>query len=515
MADEQPGDVRTNEDLTQATAAGLRWITYARLGIEVLLLISMVVLARLIPPAAFGIVAVVTIVLELTLTLPMEGISSALVQRRSIGREHLQGGLALGLVGGTVLAALTVLISLTLVESLYGTETAHLMALVAPCFILGAINAIPLAVLRRKLAFRTIGIIVIVSTLTRTAVMIALAVAGLDAAALILGTMVSLVVGLALTLWFAPIPPPRWDTRAIKDLLPYSGPASLASLSWTGFRNGDYAIIAAQLGPTQAGLYWRGYQLAVEYQRKISIVMTEMAFPVLSRTAGEDEMLALRRRMVQLLTVVLFPLLVLLVLLAPVIVPWLFGPEWEAAVLPAQILAAGGAATLVIDAAGSGLAASGRTKAMLGYGVGHFVVYAGAVFIVADRGLAAVAIAASVVHTIFLFVAYQVLVGGRGGRALAALWGDVAAATTACIGLAAVGVPIELGLANAGAPVLVHIALVGAGGGLAYLAILRLLFPASWRDLMAALRRLMPSAGLQLLARLPRPLTPRRSGGAA
>ena len=44
----------------------------------------MVVLARLIPPAAFGMFAVVLIVQELALTLPMEGIGGALVQRRGI-----------------------------------------------------------------------------------------------------------------------------------------------------------------------------------------------------------------------------------------------------------------------------------------------------------------------------------------------------------------------------------------------------------------------------------------------
>ena len=57
----------------------------------------MVVLARLIPPAAFGIFAVIVIVQELAVTMPMEGVGGALVQRKSITRDHLQGGLALSL----------------------------------------------------------------------------------------------------------------------------------------------------------------------------------------------------------------------------------------------------------------------------------------------------------------------------------------------------------------------------------------------------------------------------------
>ena len=116
---------------------------------------------------------------------------------------------------------------------------------------------------------------------------------------------------------FAPPPLPRWRGAAIRDLLHYGGPAAFACFAWAGFRNGDYAIVGARLGAAQAGFYWRGFQLAVEYQGKVSAVMTQMAFPVLARTADADAMFALRRRMVRLLTVVVFPALVLLVLLAP------------------------------------------------------------------------------------------------------------------------------------------------------------------------------------------------------
>jgi O-antigen/teichoic acid export membrane protein len=320
---------------------------------------------------------------------------------------------------------------------------------------------------------------------------------------------VSTVVGAALAWMFAPVPLPRWNRDAVRDLLPYGGPATLACIAWTGFRNGDYAIIGARLGPAQAGFYWRAYQLAVEYQRKISSIMSQMAFPVLARTAGAAEMLALRRRMVQVLTTVLFPLLVLLALLAPTVIPWLFGSTWEPAVLPTQILALGGASTLVIDAVGPALMAAGRAKALLGYGVGHFVVYAGAVIAVSSRGLTAVAIAATVVHTIFLVIAYQVMIGGHLGRALRFLWHDVAAATVCCLALAAAGVAVQWAARGAELPAPLHIAAVALAGALAYLVALRAAFPSAWGDVLAVARRVVPARALLLRERLPRPLIAR------
>jgi len=315
-----------------------------------------------------------------------------------------------------------------------------------------------------------------------------------------------MAVALCLALAFAPVPLPAWRPRAMRELLPYGGPAALATISWTGFRNGDYAIIGSVLGPAQAGFYWRSYQLAVEYQGKVANAVAQVAFPVLARTEGTEALLALRRRMVQLLAVLVFPLLALLVLLAPDVIPWLFGPAWEPAVLPTQILVAGGAATLAINTCGSALMAAGRARALLGYGVAHFVVYAGSVLAVAHLGIAAVAIAGSVVHGLFLLVAYFVLLRGRDENPVRVLWRDLAPAIVACAALVAVAAPVGWGLAGLELPLLPRMAGVGLAGIAAYLLALRLLYPASSRDLTAAIRRLLPerlSLGRRFAAAVP------------
>jgi O-antigen/teichoic acid export membrane protein len=492
MPEAPTDDTRSNEELAQAAGSGLRWIAHARIAIEIALFGSMVVLARLIPPAEFGIFAVAVIVQELALTMPMEGIGSAIVQRKTIVREHLQGGMVLSLAVGAVLTAITLLLCVVVVAPVFGERTSHLVMLATPWYLLGAIYSVPVAILRRRLDFARLSLVELGLNVSRGVFSIAFALSGLDAEALVLGSMAGMATAVVLAFWFAPPPLPRWRPKEMRELLPYGGPAALACIAWTGFRNGDYAIIGAKLGTAQAGFYWRAYQLAVEYQRKISVMMTQMAFPVLARTEGAEQMHALRRRMVQLTTVVLFPLLVGLALVAPTVVPWAFGPEWEPAVLPTQILALGGAAVLVTDAIGSALMAAGRSRALLGYGVAHFGVYAGVVLVVASHGLAAVATAAAVVHTIFLVIAYRVLLGGSTLRALRELWLDVAPASVGCLALVAAAGPAEWALASLDAPVLVHLAGVGAAGGIAYLLALRAWFPASFGDLVSALRRVVP-----------------------
>lgn len=486
-------DVRTTAELREASTSGLRWVSVARVLGELLMLGSMVVLARLIPPSAFGMFAIAVIVQELATTIPSEGVGTALVQRTSAGRAHLQAGLAIALVMGAALAALTLVLAATVVRPVFGEQTATLVAVSTSFFLFGAVTAPPIAVLRRKLDFRRLSLLDVTNTIVRSTTSIVLAaVVGLDASALVLGALAGVAAMAALAWIFAPVPLPRWRRAAARDLLGYGGPASFACVCWAGFRNGDYAIVGARLGAASAGIYWRGFQLAVEYQRKISTVMTQVALPVLARTAGADELFALRRRMVRILTITVFPLLLGLVLLAPVVVPWIFGPAWEPAVLPTQLLAGAGAATVVIDAVGTVFMATGRSRALLGFGIAHFAVYIAVVLVASTWGVTGVAIAASGVHLVFVVVAYAMLLHRRPERPLRLLWEDVSAATVSCLAMAAAALPVALALRGAGAPPVAQVALVGVVGAAAYLATMRVCFTDAWSDLAALVRRVLP-----------------------
>jgi PST family polysaccharide transporter/lipopolysaccharide exporter len=279
----------------------------------------------------------------------------------------------------------------------------------------------------------------------------------------------------------------------------------MAAVSWVGFNNVDYAIIGGRLGAIQTGYYFRAYTLAVEYQSKISLVMTQVGFPVLSRTRDASDLVRFSHQMVRLLTILLFPILVLLAVAAPVVVPFLFGTRWGPAVVPVQILALGGAATLVINAVGTVLMATGRARALLGYGTAHFVVYGVTAFLVVPFGITAVAIDAAVVHSLFLVVAYWVMLRDERGHFLARLWSDIAPATVSCLGLVAVALPLSLGLTALGLPSALWLLALGVLSVPPYLLTLRVIFPEAWRTQRGVLARVLP---LDRIAAL----RPRRGG---
>jgi lipopolysaccharide exporter len=491
-------DSRTNEELAAATIGGLRWVTAVRLASEVLLLVSMVVLAHLIPPKAFGMFAVVVLVQEIAINLPDAGIAGALVQRSEIGRRHLQAGLAVSLAIGATLTLIALAITVGVVRPLFGSGTAWLMVAMLPLFPIGAALAIPTAVLRRRLDFRALSLLEMVQTFMRSVGSLVLAVGfGLDASALAGGVVMAAAAALVLAWWAAPVPFPRWHREEVRDLLGYGGPASLSVIAWSAFRNCDYAIVAARLGTTQAGFYWRGFQLAVEYQRKVTSVMSYFGFPVLARTTGMDELLALRQRMVRLTTITLFPLFVTLTLLAPVVIPFLLGDEWKPAVVATQILTAAGAATVLTDNVGAALSAAGRAKTVLSFGVSHFVVYAIAVVFASRWGITGVAVAAGSVHSAFLVYSYWLLLQGRPENAVVVLWEDIAPAAVASVVMVSACLPLNMVLANADAEALLHIAAVCAVAAVVYLTTLRIAYPAVSNDLLTVIGRVFPTSAIR------------------
>lgn len=493
---------RSADELTAAAAGGLRWTSMARAGTECLLFGVMIVLARIIPPAGFGAFAVALIVGQLAIGIPAEGIGSALVQRERVSGEHLRSGVALTLIVAVVMAAFTWLLSYVAVAPLCGAEPAAMVRLACPLFLAASLGTVPTAVLRRRLDFRRLAIMEIAGSVARAGVSLALAVfAGFGGSALVLGWVAGTAVASAIALASVPLSLPRLRSAPSRDIANYGMPASLAAIAWSGFANGDYLVIAARLGNAAAGQYWRAYTLAVGYQTKISVVMYTIAFPVLSRTANDEDLFALRSRMVRLLTVVLFPLLAGLAITAPLVVPWVFGPNWGPAIVPTQLLCAGGASSLVIDAVGAALMATGRPRALLGYGIGHFVVYVGSVVVVSPLGITAVALDAAVVHGLFLIVAYAVLLRGKPVDPLRSLWHDIAPASIACVALAAAAVPVNALAYAANLDRPLHFLAVASVAAVAYLLALRTGFTQSWADLGALMRRIVPADGLLRRAR--------------
>jgi PST family polysaccharide transporter len=459
--------------------------------IEAANLLAVAILARLVNPAEFGRYTIALIVLLLA-GVPAQAVQYPIVQRDQIDRDHLKTGATLTIVMGLAMCVLCFAASYTVVTTVFGARTAVLVRLMTPALFINSVNTVQLAIITRRLEFRRLNLLDMAITLVGAAVAIPLAAIGLGGEAMVVGVLAGSTAGLILiSCWVLP-PIPNFRLRAARDLLHSGIPAASNMASLVGFQNCDYVIVGARLGALQAGYYFRAYTLGVAYQTKVSKVFYTLGFPVLSRVSNEDEVYHLRQRMVHTLTLILFPLLTALAIVAPRFVTWFYGPAWGPVVVPVQILTIGGAAMLVAQAVTVTMLATGRARAVMLWGWAHFLAYGGAVFVVARFGLPAVAIAAVVVHMTFLAISYLVLVRGGVRHAFKTLAGDTLPAAASSVGLLAVALPISVFVSTLGIPVLPYLLIIAVAGGAGYFLSLRLWFPNELRHLGRLAGRLLP-----------------------
>ena len=491
-----------------AISTGLRWTMIARPVIETANLLGVVVLARLVSPADFGRYSIALIAFVLA-TVPTQAVHYSIVQRKEVEPHHLQTGQTITIVIGLAICALCVAASYTVVPALFGGPTAPLVRLMVPACFINSVNTVQYAMLARRLEFRRLSLLDMAITLGGTVTSIPLAVMGLNGEAMVLGTVAASIAGyILLWSWVRP-PVPKFRVRAARELLRSGIPAASWAAGLVGFQNCDYVIVGARLGPLQAGYYFRAYTLAVVYQKKVSQVMYSLGFPVMSRVTNEAEIDRLRQRMVHTVTLVLFPLLTALAIVAPRFVTWFYGPAWHASVVPVQILTFGGAAMLVAEAVNVAMLGTGRARAVMWWGWGHFLVYGGAVFVVSRFGLPAIAWAAVVIHTTFLIIAYLQLHHGSVRRAFQTLARDVLPAAACCLGLAAVAEPVSVLVSRLGVPTLPYLLSIAVAAGVGYFVCLRLWFPTELHDLSLLIRRVLPKRRHRVLDRLILRLQPR------
>lgn len=483
----------SSSQLKDAAVSGIRWTTAARVGSEFVTFFSAVVMARLVPPSGFGQALVPTILLTLAVILTFEGYGSALVQRKTVERAHVEAALLASLLTGLVLTLVAAAIGATVAGRFIGGKSAELMVVMSPVFIFAGLGAVSRGLLWRKLDFRLVSVIEVAALTVTSAVGIGLAVAGLDAEAIVLAALAGAAATSLMLVAAAPPPLPRWHRRELREVLRFGLPASGAGLTYVAITNSTLAIVAVRLSATQAGLFWRSFQLGVVYQEKISGIMLRLAFPVYSRTADLAELLRFHERATRIHAAVLLPLLSILIVTAPELVPWVFGPEWAPAVAPVQILAVAGMIAAVLTGYPQILLAAGRPRALLIFNLGLLALYIAVSWLAAPYGITTLAFAVVGIHLVLLVAVYAGLFRGVLGIPVRRLVTDLVPAVVGSAVLLGVALPVAELLRDQHLGTFFVVAGTALSGGLVYLATLSTCFHPIWDDLMALIRRVVPA----------------------
>lgn len=470
------------DSIRAATLSGVRWGVVARVGIETCSFLSMVVLARLVSPTGFGHAATALAIVAIANGMTVEGFGTPLVQRKELTRAHIETSLFLSLVSGLLLTSLVYLLA-PLCTPLLGAENVSLVQLASPAFIAVSLSAIPQALQQRRLNFRMTSVIQLASLAVGLATSVVLAVLGLGASAIVAGQVVILVAAAVMYVAVTPLMRPRWHRRESRHLTGFGSQTTLSSLLFTAYSNVDYLVVSLQLGARQTGYYWRAFQIGGVYQGKISQIMLSLALPVYSRTRDITDMRRVRRRIVQVHAAVIFPLLATYVVVAPAVVPIVFGRAWLPTVVPSQILAFAGM-TFALGTGGAAVTvAAGRPGVALLNNAISLLAYFAVVFAFARDGLTVLCLAIVALNTIGYLGTYYFIFDRMLGIPMRQLWEEVSPALLSLVPLFAFSIPVGHLLTAASTPHVLWIVIVGTVAVVAYTASIWIFFPRTRADL--------------------------------
>ena len=247
--------------LVGTASRGVLWTAGAQFIAQGIHVAVRLVLARLLVPDDFGLVAMAMVFLSLTPLVADLGVGQALAQRQDLAEGHRSTAFWLtSALGGGLFFLFAA--AAPLFGAFYGEPAVvPIIRVLAVSFLLAAPESVYSALLIREMRFGLLGARRIAATLSGGAAGIAAAVGGLGVWALVIHSLVTAAAGSALLAWRSPWRP-RWEfsRKAARELWGFGRWVTGSRLLNHLNRNADNLLIGRFLGAAALGLYSFSYQ---------------------------------------------------------------------------------------------------------------------------------------------------------------------------------------------------------------------------------------------------------------
>ncbi|MCX7752631.1 MAG: lipopolysaccharide biosynthesis protein [Blastocatellia bacterium] len=380
-------------------ARGALWSWSAQLFKQLLQLGIMAILARWLTPADFGRVAMIGVVTGFLNLFSELGIGHALIQKRELKSAHLSAAFWGSFVTGLALM-LILMLSAPLVAVAYADALLVPLTLaLAANFPLVALATVPLNLLQRELRLGRLALVEILALGLGGAVAISLAFRGGGAWSLVGQTLVAsgtTVIAAWGMLSVRPQElgnPTRVDRDALRELLRFGRPLMGINVLNYIARNADNALIGRFLGAQALGYYALAYRLLLFPLQNISWALGRALFPALARVSDMEHVRVGYRRVVEGISLVAFPTMIGMAIVAPELIRLLYGPQWERAIFLARVFCVIGALQAIGTTIGPLCLSQGRPDVLFRWNLIFTPAVVGAIALGLRWGIEGVALA--------------------------------------------------------------------------------------------------------------------------
>src|SRR5271156_2594238 len=293
--------------------------------------VATVVLARLLTPADFGLVAMVSTVTGLGQAFADLGLSEATIQRKEISHDQVSALFWINVMIGLGLMLVTVTLAPLLARFYREPRLVNITLLVSLTFLIGGLRVQPDAILKRQMRFSSLAIRDVASSALAVPVAITMAWRGAGYWALVVLPLTLNFTQMALSWLMIKWRPglPRRDAH-VGSMIAFGGNVAASYFIITVSRSADNVLIGRYIGSGPLGLYSRAYNLLMLPVRQLSAPAASVAVPAFSRTQGDAERFArYYLRAVNLLMWISAPIFGFLFVAAMPVIILMLGSQWR------------------------------------------------------------------------------------------------------------------------------------------------------------------------------------------
>ncbi len=307
---------------------------------KVIAAIQLMVVARLLTPADFGVMAAsATIVLAL-ITISELGLESALIAKAEVDREDLAVAWTVAIARGVAMAVCLWVAADVIGQAMQMPQLASLLRVHAWLLVLQGLQSPAMAIVLKNLDLRRRVSMDLVRRLIEAGSIIALALWLHNVWALLLGQLVGMCVGSLLSFWVAPFRPRLSLYRPARSyFLHYGKHLNVTTLCIFGVMSGGELVIGRLLGQDALGFYQIALAIPLLLGVRATVLIHQISMPTYA-LLQRDQLGVARVFELQmgLVGLIFIPLAAGVAVLAPVIVPLAFGDQWLPIVDPLRIL---------------------------------------------------------------------------------------------------------------------------------------------------------------------------------
>lgn len=382
-----------SDNLKATVISGARMTVAARLFRAFQGIAALSILSRYLSPTEFGLMSLVAFVGGIAQIFTDFGTRIALVQRQTTTRME-ESSVFWWNLGTASLIATAILVSAPWIAGLMDEPgVTGPLRWMAPIFVIGALQSVPLSMLERRFAFGTIASSELSAAFSSSLVAIGMAIAGFKIEALIaqvvVGSVVSALVITSTARWR---PRLQFSFAALKPLLSYGSYVTASSVVQLLSTRANRPVVGQRLSATDLGYLAVAEQIVLTPLRITVQMVRKVMFPVMATIQDDD--VRLRRGYLAMqhgLMTIMAPVAFGLWAVADPVVALLLGKEWATVAAIMGYMTLRSVFSSFNDLNSVIFAAKGWAKFQFQWSIFSAVITIGALLLSVDYGIVAVA----------------------------------------------------------------------------------------------------------------------------